>query len=81
MIVELVRCSDRTLELKEGSRCPILHSLEAAGLVTEQKKATESGWMRQYYRITKKELKTPSEKKAEGAFFAEKIYAVICSCV
>lgn len=56
MIVELVRCSDRTFELKEGSRCPILHSLETAGLVTEQ-------------------------KKAEGAFFNEKIYAVICSCV
>ena len=34
MITELARRSDRTFELKEGTLYPILHALEAEGLVT-----------------------------------------------
>lgn len=78
MITELSRRSDHTFELKEGTLYPILHGLEADGLVTVQEKPAESGRMRKYYRITKKGMKILEEKKAEWTFFAEKVNAVIC---
>ena len=81
MITELSRRSDHTFELKEGTLYPILHGLEADGLVTVREKAAETGRMRKYYRITKKGLKMLEEKKAEWSFFAEKVNAVICSTV
>lgn len=81
MITELSRRSDHTFELKEGTLYPILHGLEADGLVTVREKAAETGRMRKYYRITKKGLKMLEEKKAEWSFFAEKVHAVICSTV
>ena len=81
MITELSRRSDHTIELKEGTLYPILHGLEADGLVTVREKAAETGRMRKYYRITKKGLKMLEEKKAEWSFFAEKVNAVICSTV
>ncbi len=81
MITELSRRSDHTFELKEGTLYPILHGLEADGLVTVREKAAETGRMRKYYRITKKGLKMLEEKKAEWSFFAEKVNAVICSIV
>lgn len=81
MITELSRRSDHTFELKEGTLYPILHGLEADGLVTVREKAAETGRMRKYYRITKKGLKILEEKKAEWSFFAEKVNAVICSTV
>ena len=81
MITDLSRRSDHTFELKEGTLYPILHGLEADGLVTVREKAAETGRMRKYYRITKKGLKMLEEKKAEWTFFAEKVNAVICSTV
>lgn len=81
MITELSRRSDHTFVLKEGTLYPILHGLEADGLVTVREKAAETGRMRKYYRITKKGLKMLEEKKAEWSFFAEKVNAVICSTV
>lgn len=79
MITELSRRSDHTFELKEGTLYPILHGLEADGLVTVQEKPAETGRMRKYYRITKKGMKILDEKKAEWTFFAEKVNAVVCS--
>ena len=80
-IAELEARSDHTFTLKEGTLYPILHGLEADGLVTVREKAAETGRMRKYYRITKKGLKMLEEKKAEWSFFAEKVNAVICSTV
>lgn len=79
MIAELEARSNRAFTLKEGTLYPILHGLEADGLVTVQEKPAESGRMRKYYRITKKGMKILEEKKAEWTFFAEKVNAVICS--
>lgn len=79
MITELSRRSDHTFELKEGTLYPILHGLEADGLVTVQEKPAETGRMRKYYRITQKGMKILAEKKAEWTFFAEKVNAVVCS--
>ena len=81
MITRLEEQSDHTFEMKEGTLYPILHGLEADGLVTVREKAAETGRMRKYYRITKKGLKMLEEKKAEWTFFAEKVNAVICSTV
>ena len=81
IIEELERRSESVFRLKEGTLYPILHGLEADGLVTVREKAAETGRMRKYYRITKKGLKMLEEKKAEWTFFAEKVNAVICSTV
>lgn len=81
MITELARRSDRTFELKEGTLYPILHTLEAEGLVTVREKEAETGRMRKYYRITKKGLRALDEKKEEWNFFAEKVNAIVCSPV
>lgn len=79
MICELARRSEDTFALKEGTLYPILHSLEAEKLVTAREREAENGRKRRYYRITKKGLKALEEKKAEWAFFAEKVNAVVCA--
>lgn len=79
MITELARRSDHTFELKEGTLYPLLHTLEAEGLVTVREKEAETGRVRKYYRITRKGRKALEEKKAEWSFFTEKVNAVVCS--
>ena len=78
MITELARRSDRTFELKEGTLYPILHALEADRLVSVREKEAEIGWVRKYYRITRKGMKALEEKKEEWNVFTEKVNAVIC---
>ena len=79
MITELARRSDRTFELKEGTLYPLLHTLEAEGLVSVREKEADTGRMRKYYRITKKGLKALAAKKEEWNFFTEKVNAVVQS--
>ena len=78
MITELARRSDHTFELKEGTLYPILHGLEAEGLVTANERPAETGRVRKYYRITRKGLRALEEKKAEWQVFSEKVNAVVC---
>jgi len=77
MITELARRSDKTFELKEGTLYPILHTLEAEGLVTVREREAETGRMRKYYRVTRKGLKALEEKKAEWSLFTETVNAII----
>ena len=81
MITELARRSDDTFELKEGTLYPILHTLEAEGLVTVREREAETGRVRKYYRITRKGQKALKEKKEEWSWFAEKVNAVLCGAV
>lgn len=81
MITELARRSDHTFELKEGTLYPILHGLEAEGLVTFQERAAENGRRRKYYRITRKGLKALEEQKAQWSLFTEKVNQVVCAPV
>ena len=74
----LAQRSDNTFELKEGTLYPILHTLEADGLVTVREKEAERGRPRKYYHITRKGLRVLKEKKEEWNTFAEKVNAVIC---
>jgi len=78
MILELGRRSNRTFELKEGTLYPILHALEADGLVSAKEKESETGRMRKYYRITKKGLKALAERKEEWELFTETVNALLC---
>lgn len=77
MITELARRSDHTFELKEGTLYPILHTLEAEGLVTVREREAETGRTRKYYRITRKGRKALEEKKAEWNLFTQKVNAVV----
>ncbi|MDD5932412.1 MAG: PadR family transcriptional regulator [Oscillospiraceae bacterium] len=81
MITELYRRSDRTFELKEGTLYPILHTLEAEGLVSVREREADTGRMRKYYRITRKGRKALEEKKQEWRVFTEKVNAVVCAPV
>lgn len=81
MITELARRSDKTFELKEGTLYPILHTLEAEGLVTVREREAETGRVRKYYRVTRKGLKALEEKKAEWSLYTEKVNAIILGSV
>ena len=81
MITELSRRSDDTFALKEGTLYPILHTLEAEGLVTVREREAETGRVRKYYRITRKGRKALEEKKEEWSWFTEKVNAVLCGAV
>lgn len=81
MITELARRSDKTFELKEGTLYPILHTLEAEGLVTVREREAETGRVRKYYRVTRKGLKALEEKRAEWSLYTEKVNAIILGSV
>ena len=76
MITELARRSSHIFDLKEGTLYPILHGLEADGLVTVREKA-ESGRTRKYYRITRKGRKALDARKKEWVTFREQVDTVL----
>lgn len=78
MITELARRSNHVFDLKEGTLYPILHGLEADGLVTVREKAAD-GRTRKYYRITRKGRKALDARKEEWAVFREQVDAVVNS--
>lgn len=78
MITELARRSNRVFELKEGTLYPILHGLEAEGLVTVREKV-EGGRTRKYYRVTRKGRRALERRKEEWTVFREQVDAVVNS--
>ena len=76
MITELARRSNHVFDLKEGTLYPILHGLEADGLVTVREK-TADGRTRKYYRITRKGRKALDARKEEWTVFREQVDAVL----
>ena len=80
MITELDRRSDRTFQLKEGTLYPILHTLEAEGLVSASER-TADGRTRRYYALTGKGRRALREKMEEWNAFTEKVNAVLCGAV
>ncbi len=77
MITELARRSNHVFDLKEGTLYPILHGLEAEGLVSVREKKTEGGRTRKYYRITPKGRRGLEVRKKEWAVFREQMDAVV----
>ena len=54
MIVELARRSDHTLEMKEGTLYPVLHSPEQEGYVEAYQQEAPTGRVRKYYHLTRR---------------------------
>ena len=79
MIEELARRSNDLFQMKEGTLYPILHGLEAEGLVSVRQKKSEEGRTRKYYRITRKGRKALDARKEEWAAFKEQVDAVVNS--
>ena len=69
MSKEMETLSSGVLSLKEGTLYPILHTLEAEGMVESFWSEGEGGRKRKYYRITAKGGKLLQEKQREWVFF------------
>ena len=69
MIKELGERSENVFSLKEGTLYPILHNLEKDGSIESYEKASETGRMRKYYRLTKEGGRALSEKQKEWNAF------------
>ena len=69
MIKELEKESQGVFLFKEGTLYPILHSLEAEGMIVSYWEGNEGGRQRKYYRITNKGMSTLKEKKQEWETF------------
>lgn len=65
IIKEMKSRSNNVFELQEGSLYPVLHSLEAQGLVISYIGETDSARKRRYYKITEKGIRELEKKKQE----------------
>jgi PadR family transcriptional regulator PadR len=79
MITELARRSNHVFDLKEGTLYPILHGLEAEGLVRVREKKSPEGRTRKYYRITRKGQKALDARREEWVAFRDQVDAVVNS--
>lgn len=79
MITELARRSNHVFDLKEGTLYPILHGLEAEGLVSVREKKSDEGRVRKYYRVTRKGRKALDARKEEWTVFRDQVDAVVNS--
>lgn len=70
MIKSMEISSAGTFQWKEGTLYPILHGLEAEGLLEAYWDHQDSARKRKYYRITDKGLKNLSEKENEWRTFS-----------
>ena len=77
MIPALYRRSNHFSDLKERTLYPILHGLEADGLVRVRERRSEGGRTRKYYRITRKGRKALDARREEWATFREQVDAVV----
>lgn len=77
MIKEMEVKSEGVFTLKEGTLYPILHSLEAEGMVECYWTETEGGRKRKYYKITKNGREYAKEKQKEWKTFRSAVDKVI----
>jgi PadR family transcriptional regulator PadR len=77
MIKELDRESQGVFMLKEGTLYPILHSLEAEGMIESYWEGNEGSRQRKYYRITNKGKSTLKEKQHEWETFRSAVDCIL----
>ena len=77
MIEELLRRSNRTFEMKEGTLYPILHGLEKDKMVTSYDMTAPTGRSRKYYRLTRRGRELLGEKKQEWEQFHQGVENVL----
>ena len=76
MIEELRERSENVFELKAGTLYPLLHSLEAKGLLNVYEKEAGNK-VRKYYSITKHGRKILDEKKNEWEIYSRAVANVL----
>lgn len=76
MIEVLRERSENVFELKAGTLYPLLHSLEAKGLLNAYEKEAGNK-MRKYYSITKHGRKILDEKKSEWEIYSRAVANVL----
>ncbi len=77
MIERLRKRSDDTFALKAGTLYPLLHTLEAQGLVQSYEQAAEGGRVRKYYRLTDAGRARLAEKTEEWRAFSGAVNRVL----
>jgi DNA-binding PadR family transcriptional regulator len=77
MIKEIENKSEGIFTFKEGTLYPILHSLEAEGMVECYWTETDGGRKRKYYKITKLGREHMKEKQDEWKIFRSAVDKVI----
>ena len=76
MIEVLRERSENVFELKAGTLYPLLHSLEAKGLLNKYEKEAGNK-VRKYYSITKHGRKILDEKKSEWEIYSRAVANVL----
>lgn len=77
MIEALRRQSNQVFTLKAGTLYPLLHGLEAQGLVRSYEGEAVEGRVRRYYAITPQGRGTLEEKRAEWDAYVGAVNAVL----
>ena len=76
MIEVLRERSQNVFELKAGTLYPLLHGLEAKGMLTAYEKEAGNK-IRKYYSITKRGRKMLEEKKGEWEIYSKAVASVL----
>ena len=76
VIEELKQRSSGAFDLAEGTVYPVLHRLEADGLLSSTW-ATAAGRRRRVYRLTRRGRAALAERRAEWSSFAHAVEAVL----
>jgi PadR family transcriptional regulator PadR len=77
MIDTLSRKSDNTFNLKAGTLYPILHGLEAGGLVTSYDDSAGGERIRKYYHLSPAGKKLLADKQSEWTVFSGAVNKVL----
>lgn len=77
LIQEIEKKSRGVFKFKEGTLYPILHSLEADGMIESYWWGNEGSRQRKYYRITNKGNQTLKEKQDEWTIFRSAVDEVL----
>lgn len=77
MIKEIEKKSSGVFNFKEGTLYPILHSLEADGMIESYWWGNEGSRQRKYYRITNKGNSCLKEKQQEWVIFRSAVDRIL----
>ena len=79
IIREIEKRSENVFQFKEGTLYPVLHRMEAGGLLKSYQAKTEGGKARKYYRITPKGREQLEAEKEEWGVFKKSVERVVGS--
>lgn len=77
MIEELAKRSDDTFSLKAGTLYPLLHGLEAQGMIRSYDEMADNLRLRKYYSLTKKGKTMLHEKRWEWRTYSSAVNRIL----